>query len=261
MFRTVERMNGVSILLNTQLRSTEMPSAFDEHTALRAGNDTVERTPAKPTICRLLPQEFVGSVAKLFDDADMRKMTLILWWVWFSASLGYYGLVLLVGNLHYGNLKNYASSAIITSSEYPSYVLQYILGTYIGRRATFTWTSAPLVVCFPVLSLLREFAHAQTVLRIAATYVTRLIVTTLFDMAWMFTPEAYPTDIRSTGYGLCSAMARLSGIISPYVALPLFHASRWGATGLFCLVFAVSACLASRLPYDTRGRPLKESRD
>jgi MFS transporter, putative metabolite:H+ symporter len=191
----------------------------------------------------------------LFGTTQLRHLTFILFTVWTAASLGYYGLILLVGDIKLGDMSKFASTAVVTSSEYPSFVAQYLLGTYIGRKPTFVVASAALAVLFPVIQATKS---TPAPLRLFVMYITRFVVTTLFDLAWVFTPEAYPTEVRSFGYGMCSAMARISGVVAPFVALPLYDAAPWGVIALFSSVFAVTAIVSSRLPFETKDRPLSE---
>lgn len=197
----------------------------------------------------------ISDLKVLFGTPQLRKLTIILFTVWTAASLGYYGLIMIVGQTKLGDMSVFASTAVVSSSEYPSFVAQYLLGTYIGRKKTFVVTSTLLVVLFPVIQAIKS---TPAPLRLFVMYVTRFVVTTLFDLAWVFTPEAYPTEIRSFGYGMCSAMARISGILAPFVALPLYDVAPWGVVTLFATVFAATAAVSSRLPFETKDRPLSE---
>lgn len=48
--------------------------------------------------------------------------------------------------------------------------------------------------------------------------MARGIIAGVFQAAYVYTPEVYPTTLRSIGVGSCSAMARLGAMITPYVA-------------------------------------------
>lgn len=75
---------------------------------------------------------------------------------------------------------------------------------------------------------------------------------------WIFTAEAYPTAQRALGIGAASALARVGGIISPFVALDLPRATAVGVCvtcGLACAVTAWS------MPIETRGQSLIDSQE
>lgn len=92
--------------------------------------------------------------------------------------------------------------------------------------------------------------------RIALTltlFFARGIIAGLFQAAYVYTPEVYPTALRSIGVGGCSALARLGAMATPYVAQVLLQTSLWGAVsvyGVFAMLAAI-ACLL--LPYETQG--------
>lgn len=79
----------------------------------------------------------------------------------------------------------------------------------------------------------------------------------LFQAAYVYTPEVYPTALRSIGVGGCSALARVGAMATPYVGQVLFQSSILSAVSVYGL-FAVSACFAClMLPYETRGTDLQ----
>jgi hypothetical protein len=49
-------------------------------------------------------------------------------------------------------------------------------------------------------------------------FVARGIISGVFQAAYVYTPEVYPTYLRSVGIGVCSGMARLGAMITPFVA-------------------------------------------
>lgn len=49
-------------------------------------------------------------------------------------------------------------------------------------------------------------------------FVARGIIAGVFQAAYVYTPEVYPTSLRAVGVGACSAMARLGAMVTPYVA-------------------------------------------
>lgn len=49
-------------------------------------------------------------------------------------------------------------------------------------------------------------------------FVARGIIAGVFQAAYVYTPEVYPTPLRAVGVGTCSAMARLGAMVTPYIA-------------------------------------------
>lgn len=84
-------------------------------------------------------------------------------------------------------------------------------------------------------------------------FLARGVIAGLFQAAYVYTPEVYPTALRSVGVGGCSALARLGAMATPYVAQVLLQTSLTSAVTVYG-IFAVSACVACLLlPYETRG--------
>lgn len=58
---------------------------------------------------------------------------------------------------------------------------------------------------------------SRTILTIIL-FMARGVIAGLFQAAYVYTPEVYPTALRSVGVGGCSALARLGAMATPYVA-------------------------------------------
>lgn len=87
-------------------------------------------------------------------------------------------------------------------------------------------------------------------------FLARGVIAGLFQAAYVYTPEVYPTALRSVGVGGCSALARLGAMCTPYVAQVLLQTSLSSAVTVYG-IFAVSACIACLLlPYETRGNDM-----
>jgi hypothetical protein len=54
-------------------------------------------------------------------------------------------------------------------------------------------------------------------------FLARGIIAGVFQAAYVYTPEVYPTSLRAVGVGSCSAMARLGAMVTPYVAQVCRH--------------------------------------
>lgn len=57
-------------------------------------------------------------------------------------------------------------------------------------------------------------------------FLARGIIAGVFQAAYVYTPEVYPTGLRAVGVGSCSAMARLGAMVTPYVAQVLKKISK-----------------------------------
>lgn len=104
-------------------------------------------------------------------------------------------------------------------------------------------------------SYLLAFIFSRVLLTIIL-FLGRAVIAGLFQAAYVYTPEVYPTSLRSVGVGGCSSLARLGAMCTPYVAQVLFQNSVASAVSVYG-IFAVLASIACLfLPYETRGTDL-----
>ncbi len=55
-------------------------------------------------------------------------------------------------------------------------------------------------------------------------FLIRAFATGVFQAVYVYTPEVYPTNIRGSAMGLCTAAARIGALITPFVAQVWFTA-------------------------------------
>ena len=82
-----------------------------------------------------------------------------------------------------------------------------------------------------------------------------------FQAAYVYTPEVYPTVLRSVGVGSCSGMARLGAALTPYIAQVLMKSSLKLAVGVYVTVALIAAFSCLMLPFETRGHELSDHRN
>ena len=52
----------------------------------------------------------------------------------------------------------------------------------------------------------------------AILFFARALGSGIFQTAYVYTPEVYPTVLRSVGVGSCSGVARAGAMLTPYIA-------------------------------------------
>uniref|UniRef100_A0A915IF67 Uncharacterized protein n=1 Tax=Romanomermis culicivorax TaxID=13658 RepID=A0A915IF67_ROMCU len=60
---------------------------------------------------------------------------------------------------------------------------------------------------------------AMQYVRMALVIIGKMILTCVFVILYVYTPELFPTVIRSTGVGCCSMVSRVGGIVASYLSL------------------------------------------
>lgn len=223
------------------------------------------------------PKDAEMSIIKSFKVLLSRKLaptTLLLWIVFFGNAFAYYGLVLLTTQLNNkDNLCNHSTpvhktqnsvadinykDVFITSfAELPGLIIAGILIDRLGRKYSMAvMFAACSIFLFPLVVPRSEVA--TTILMFGA----RAAIMGTFTIAFIFAPEIYPTSVRNTGFGTASAIARVGGMVSPYVAVALVQGChKMAAVLFFAGVVLASAISVLLIPYETKGQELTDSID
>ena len=188
----------------------------------------------------------------------LRRTTLLLWLVWFMISIGYYGAFTWLPSWFrskgFALPSVYLNSFIMALAQVPGYFSAAWLIERWGRR----WTLGAYLLLSGVFAWL--FALAAT----PASVVGAAIFLSFFALgAWgalyAYTPEAYPTSIRTTGIGTASAMTRIAGAIAPSIGAMVVGASLALPLAVFAIAYAVAAVAALLLPSESRNALLEDS--
>ncbi|HXF70941.1 MAG TPA: MFS transporter [Thermoflexus sp.] len=185
------------------------------------------------------------------------RTTALLWLIWFGISLGYYGVftwlprLLVQRGLDF--LKSYEYVFIITLAQLPGYFSAAYLVEQIGRRRTlgfYLLASGVFTYLFAVATSLPAY--------LAAAIWMSFFALGAWGALYAYTPEAYPTQLRTTGMGAASGMTRIAGALAPTLGGYLLGVSMPLALTVFAVAYGISGLAALSLPYETRGRPLAD---
>ncbi|VAI11581.1 unnamed protein product [Triticum turgidum subsp. durum] len=209
---------------------------------------------------------------------DMRRWTLLLWFVFYAQSFVYYGLVLLTSQLVDANtscpptvsavavLFNgehhpddaaaaaslYKDTFVTSFSEIPGLILSAVLVEWFGRKATM---SCLLFTCCAFLAplLLRQSELWTTGLLFGA----RACAMGSSIVLCLYALEVYPTSVRSTGVGIASAVGKVGGVVCPLVAVGMLRSChQMEAIIVFGAVLCLAAIACMLFPLDTKGRDI-----
>ena len=151
-----------------------------------------------------------ASVLDLFRFSALRRSTLILYYVWITNNLIYYGFTLSASSLIPGDL--YVNTVIGGSLEFVANTLSILCFHYLGRVL-------PLSLCMlgGGASLLLTSALSSELARQITSQLGRFLITASFAMVYQYTTEILPTVVRNSGLGSCALTGRIGSIIAPYV--------------------------------------------
>uniref|UniRef100_G3SPF1 Solute carrier family 22 member 13 n=1 Tax=Loxodonta africana TaxID=9785 RepID=G3SPF1_LOXAF len=192
-----------------------------------------------------------GTALDLFRHPQLRKVTLILFCVWFVDSLVYFGLGLQVGDF---GLDIYLTQLIFGAVEVPSRCCSIFTMQRLGRKWSQLGALVLVALCVSPSSLSQpDLPVVVTVLAVMGKFA----ISAGFTISYVYSAELFPTVIRQTGMGLVAIFSRIGGIITPlvvllgeyYAPLPmLIYGSLPIVAGLLCIL----------LP-ETRGQTLKDT--
>ncbi|KAK3098672.1 hypothetical protein FSP39_021828 [Pinctada imbricata] len=197
---------------------------------------------------------------QILQSPTMILRTGIIGFCWFVSNIGYYGLTLNSGRIGGNIYINYTVSVIM---ELVAYFACLFLVDRIGRRASFC--ASMLLGGVSCLCSIFTVTYASDDLSwttIALSSIGKLGVSAAFAIVFIFTPELFPTTVRSSSVGLSNFIGKIGGIVSPYIAdLGLLVDSDM-KVALPLIVFGglmiAAGLLAFTLP-ETLGRELPET--
>ncbi|HEX2177746.1 MAG TPA: MFS transporter [Nocardioidaceae bacterium] len=187
----------------------------------------------------------------------LRRITLSLWSTWLLIAFAYYGIFVWLPQVlsdEYGVLNSQLYVFFIAVVQLPG----YFSAAWLLER----WGRLPVLRTYLAVSGAATFLWA-----VAGGTTTVLLAAGLMSFfslgAWAalyaYTPEVYPTQIRTTGMGSASGMARVGGVIAPLVGGALFPVSLVLALSVFAVSFIVAALVVASLRIETRGVPLADT--
>ena len=190
---------------------------------------------------------------------SLRRTTLLLWLVWFLISIGYYGTFTWLPS--WFRAKGFALPAvypnafIMALAQIPGYFSAAWLVERWGRRRTL----GVYLVASGVFAWL--FALAASPMEVmGAAVLLSFFALGAWGALYAYTPEAYPTSIRTTGIGTASAMTRVAGAIAPSIgAMVAVGGSLALPLGVFAIAYVVSGVGAFCLPKESRSAALADS--
>eukprot|EP01090_Pellita_catalonica_P006390 TRINITY_DN1659_c0_g1_i4.p1 TRINITY_DN1659_c0_g1~~TRINITY_DN1659_c0_g1_i4.p1 ORF type:complete len:489 (-),score=26.74 TRINITY_DN1659_c0_g1_i4:312-1778(-) len=213
-----------------------------------------------------------GNFWDLFNK-QFRTTTLLLWLIWSINNLAYYGLILVTPTFFATLAQNdspdssgsgqgkpepeYFSTFIASCAEFPGIITTALVIERVGRKKLNTILLIITAVCTTLLSMYEYYPYAVGLFLVV---VGRAAVTSAFGVIWVYTPEVYPTTIRSTGMGAVATVAKVSALLTPFVSYLLIEYFGTGApVALFGISCFFAAAATMMLPYNTDGREMPET--
>ncbi|MGE6226938.1 MFS transporter [Paenibacillus chitinolyticus] len=188
---------------------------------------------------------------------DYRRSTVMLWVLWFTVVFSYYGMFLWLPTVMvlkgFTLVKSFQYVLIMTLAQLPGYFTAAYFIEKFGRK--FVLVTYLVLTAFSAI----WFGGASTEgMLIAAGMCLSFFNLGAWGGLYAYTPELYPTAIRSTGAGLAASFGRIGGIVAPLLVGVLVG---WGVgiQAIFILFFVMILIGALAVLFwgdETKGREL-----
>ncbi|XP_059207741.1 solute carrier family 22 member 4-like [Centropristis striata] len=157
------------------------------------------------------PAKEQPNVFNLLRTKNIRSMTAILCLVWFTMSIGYYGLSLNSSQLHANPYISCFLSAVV---EVPAYISSWLALRYLPRRLSVIFV---LLLAGMSLYLIQLVPQSLSGVAVALEMLGKFGICAGFSLLYGYTAELYPTVLRNTATGTCSAFSRVGSCIAPFL--------------------------------------------
>ncbi|MCJ8014282.1 MFS transporter [Paenibacillus sp. KQZ6P-2] len=201
---------------------------------------------------------FSSKLSSIWTSKHSRT-TLMLWILWFSVVFSYYGMFLWLPSVMtmkgFSLIKSFEYVLIMTIAQLPGYFTAAYFIEKFGRKF--------VMITYLVLTAVSAawFGIADS----AGMLIAAGICLSFFNLgAWgglyAYTPELYPTSIRSTGVGLATSVGRIGGVIAPFlVGYMVQHQVQISTIFMmFFVIILIGAIGVLLLGTETKGRELTD---
>merc|ERR1719184_489952 len=191
---------------------------------------------------------------KLFLLPNMRKKTVICYYMWFSTALIYYGLTLNSNSLGTDLFTTFSIGKLM---EFPSITLVIFLLLKAGRRITMMLLYALGGICL-ILTIfipLNYFNYEWPI--VVLNLLGRTCAINTLAVCYIYSAEVFPTVVRNIGLGSSSFWARIGPMIAPFIV----DLRVYGDTvplAVFGVIALLAALLVTFMP-ETSNTPLPDT--
>ena len=169
------------------------------------------------------------------------RSTLMLWIVWFMVVFSYYGMFLWLPSVMvlkgFSLINSFGYVLIMTLAQLPGYFVAAWLIEKWGRK-----TVLSLFLVGTAGSALGFGMATSLPMLLTAGMLLSFFNLGAWGALYAYSPEQYPTIVRSSGSGMAAGIGRIGGIVGPLLVGHLLGAN-WSVTGIFG-IFTASILIA-----------------
>ncbi|GAB1609582.1 organic cation transporter protein-like [Argonauta hians] len=194
----------------------------------------------------------------VFKMPYLRKITLVVITIWIIETSAYNGLYLLSEAIG-GNL--YINFGVMAVGESFAALLYVFALTRFGHKKPDVFVKMFGGVCLVVAALLKMLGKENETSNLVSLSFTLLAILGIgpsFGADYIYTPELYPTSLRSVGLGLASSVCRLFSMVAPFLRILAVYYP-WSPTLILGIGSMSGAVLLWLTLPETRGKILPQT--
>jgi len=216
----------------------EVVRGFEEEIVHRTGGPlpTVEEVSVPPA--RSAPAGSVIANLLTLWRGTLARISASTWTIWFAITFSYYGFFTWIPSLLVKQGYSIADSFAFSIAIYVAQIPGYYSAAFVGEKLDRKWTIGAYLAGGAVAALLMSTAGTPAQI-IAFGVLLSFFMNGTYAAVYSYTPEVYPTAVRSTGMGAASAFGRVGGILAPIVIGLAYSSIGFG--GVFVMTTAVLA--------------------
>jgi MFS transporter, putative metabolite:H+ symporter len=229
----------------------------DEAREILAHIATVNGRPAPEGDLTVGERQAGNPVANLWAPR-LRRVTIMLWITWFCISLAYYGIFTWLPAVFVERglppLQTYQNTFILALAQLPGFFSAAYLIERWGRRNTLAIYLLASGVATFLFAIVTGFSGL-----LGSAILMSFFSLGAWGALYAWTPELYPTEIRTTGMGWASGMARVAGVLSPTLGGILVALALVNALSLWAAAFAIGGLVVFLLGVETKKQALSDT--
>ncbi|KAF5787667.1 putative major facilitator, sugar transporter, major facilitator superfamily [Helianthus annuus] len=247
------------LLVSDHIKIMTYDNEPSESTALLSNGKTSSSQRSSSSVLMLLSPKLI-------------RTTLLLWFLYFANTFAYYGIILLTSqlsapqsecdtpSLRSENIKDpslYTNVFITSLAELPGLALAAYILDRVGRKI-----SMEIMLVSGFVLLLPIITHQNEMITTGALFGSRMFISASFIIVCIYAPEVYPTNLRTTGVGIATAIGRVGGMVCPLIAVGMGSGCHQTVPViLFEATILLAALSVVILPVETKGKKLPDTLD
>ncbi|CAF3967120.1 unnamed protein product, partial [Rotaria magnacalcarata] len=156
----------------------------------------------------------------------------------------------------------YLSFMLSATVELLAYILVHCILDRVGRKLPYCLFAILFglvaLAVLPIQKFMNDNSFAKTMLMYAIQVSLKFFASATYAIIYIYANELFPTNVRNTGMGICSMVARIGAIIGTYCNDSLARIWINLPVLLYGIVSLIAAVLALMFP-ETLNKPLPQT--